>query len=247
MPPSSRKRNKGKERKAKKLEKVEIERADANKIWQELKNCVECMHGNDTAISNDHPVSKFLDEFFVLWERRQQSFYTTLNDMLQKHPQVWTDKDNRELAIQTFLSIGTNMLLVDDADTDNTSPARDMVKTIIVLEHHDSSEGFTLESSVLDHAALVKKREIDSDVSSTRRDVLKFYRKRLPCKCLKRMHLDARKLIPKMGKCYYCKIEKERVELSVCSRCMISQYCSRECQVEHWRRRNHEKVCTNRY
>jgi len=120
-----------------------------------------------------------------------------------------------------------------------------MAKTIIVLEHHDSSEGFTLGSSVLDHSALVKKREIDSDVSSVRRDVLKFYRKRISCKCLKRMQLDARKTISKMGRCFNCKIEKERVNLSVCSKCMVTQYCSRECQVARWP--GHKMVCDKRY
>ena len=48
------------------------------------------------------------------------------------------------------------------------------------------------------------------------------------------MHLEARKTIPKMGKCFNCKVEKERVDLSVCNRCMVMQYCSRECQVAAW-------------
>ena len=80
MPPKSRKRNKGKDRKAKKAGKVEIERASANEFWQAWYNMdIICKHGNDTTIADDHPVSKFLDEFFVLWERKQKSF-TTLND-----------------------------------------------------------------------------------------------------------------------------------------------------------------------
>ena len=37
-----------------------------------------------------------------------------------------------------------------------------------------------------------------------------------------------------MGKCTYCHEEKERASLSVCSRCMISEYCSRECSISAW-------------
>jgi len=45
MPPKSRKRNKGKERKAKKIEKIELERVNANRFWNKWKNLeVGCMH-----------------------------------------------------------------------------------------------------------------------------------------------------------------------------------------------------------
>ena len=67
--------------------------------------------------------------------------------------------------------------------------------------------------------------------SSSRRDALKFYRKRIMCKCLKKMHLEARKSTPKMGNCCGCGKEMERVLLSVCSRCMVMHYCTRECQI----------------
>ena len=50
----------------------------------------------------------------------------------------------------------------------------------------------------------------------------------------KRMHLEARKTVPKLGKCYHCKLVKERAMLMVCGRCGIAQYCSRKCQMAHW-------------
>ena len=55
------------------------------------------------------------------------------------------------------------------------------------------------------------------------------------------MHLETRKKEPKMGNCYTCNNEMERVSLSVCSRCMIEQYCSRECQVAAWPK--HKEDC----
>ena len=136
MPPKSRKRNKGKERKVKKEDKAEIERKKANKFWQLWKhnNRVGCKHGNDTVIADNHPVSKFLDEFFIQWQRLKH-FMTILEDMLQTHRQVWTDENYRELAIQTCISIGTNFLLME-----SNTPINDihdslcMAKAILALE-----------------------------------------------------------------------------------------------------------------
>ena len=160
MPPSSRKRNKGKDRKAKKLEKVEIERVKANGFWQGWKNMedVGCMHGNDTTLANNHPVSKFLDEFFLHkhWDdRRFKGIEMILRDMLQTHSQVWMDDNHRELATQTFKSIGTNMLLLDDHVNKG---ALDMAKTITILEYYDSSEGPGLSSSLYSRPAALKMR-----------------------------------------------------------------------------------------
>ena len=72
-------------------------------------------------------------------------------------------------------------------------------------------------------------------------DVLKFHSKRLSCACLKKIYSDARKTLPKVGKCFHCGIVKERALLSVCSRCRIAPYCSRECQVADWPK--HEMHC----
>ena len=84
-------------------------------------------------------------------------------------------------------------------------------------------------------------QDLQPDVSSGRRDCLKFYRKRTMCKCLKKMHLEARKTLPKLGKCWHCKKEVERSALSLCSICKVMQYCSRECQVADWP--VHERIC----
>jgi len=53
----------------------------------------------------------------------------------------------------------------------------------------------------------------------------------MSCSCLKRLHLAAIKMYPKLGECYNCKVEMNRTMLMVCSRCMVTEYCSRECQV----------------
>ena len=89
---------------------------------------------------------------------------------------------------------------------------------------------------------MLKWRDLQLSGGSGRRDALKFYRKRISaCKCLKQVHLETRKKVPKTSQCYHCGKETERVLLSLCSRCMIDQYCSRECQVAAWP--EHKRNC----
>ena len=74
MPQSSRKRNKGKERKAKKA------RADAHRFWHQYfvdsishpqcNRSIGCNHGHDIVISDDHPVSSFMDTFCINFEQK---------------------------------------------------------------------------------------------------------------------------------------------------------------------------------
>ena len=50
-----------------------------------------------------------------------------------------------------------------------------------------------------------------------------------PCK---RGHNGERET--RSGQCIHCREWKERKLLSVCGRCMIHQFCSRECQIANW-------------
>jgi len=101
-----------------------------------------------------------------------------------------------------------------------------------LLENYGEKKDFMSIINFRDVAT--KKRDLfieNVDISMGRRDMLKFYRKRMGCKCLKKMHLEARKTSPKLGECEYCGEVKKRALLMVCSRCMVDQYCSRKCQV----------------
>ena len=162
-----------------------------------------------------------------------------MNDMLKTNSQVWTNNNHRALATQTFISIGVNLILVYD---DVNKGALDIAKTILILEHYDSSEGPGLSSSLYSRPVASKMRDIENGTISIKRDLLKFYRKRISaCKCLKQVHLETRKTVPKTSQCYHCGKETERVLLSLCGRCMIDQYCSRECQVAAWP--EHKRNC----
>ena len=239
----SRKRNKGKERKAKKEERTEEnQRARMRTKWKLWASGVwkgaitPCDHGLDfnlTMLADDHPVSSFVNAYLVNWCYKGMSPKQTLTGTFQTHPQVWKKKSYRDMARDIFVAIGTNLLA-----NDTTHP--DIACAILVLENYDGSG--EIESTIHSNEVATKLRDIGcGDGDSMRRDELKFFRKRTTCKCLKKMHLDARKAIPKSGLCWCCEVAKERPLLMVCSRCRVAQYCSRECQGSDWG--DHKSLC----
>ena len=244
MPASSRKRNKGKDRKAKQLAKKEgKDRADAHMMWKRFYGIKKCDHGC-AIISDDHPVSSFMDDFFVnVFHNGNVSFDQVVSDSLKKlyqtHTLIWSNEDYRRLAISILLQIGTNLLLREGSSETEINWPLCFAHSIVILEHFDGSG--SIYSSWNLRCSVSKRRDLQPDISNTWRDVLKFYRKRVSCKCLKKMHLEARKNKPKIGLCWYCQKKMERVSLSVCSRCMVRQYCSRKCQVADWSK--HESDC----
>jgi len=235
MPPSSRKRNKGKDRKAKQqAKKEESERADSNRFWHFYGNN-QCDHGHELVISADHPVSDFMDQFFINLLHKGTTVSVNLKEIFKTHAQIWNDESYRELAIGILIRIGSNLLLTGDKSVEDFSLC--LAQSIVLLEHYNG----TGDIDLVVNKRVVASKWRDLEPGSSRRDCLKFYRKRVSCKCLKKIHLETRKTIPKVGLCWYCKEEKERVSLSVCSRCMTYQYCSRECQIADWQ--EHERDC----
>ena len=228
----SRKRNKGKERKAKKQEKENIARAELCdwRRWargedENNKKVIECDHECTVEIpdSLDHPVCRFMDGLF---SSQISLFY------LEAHSNLWKDENNRIMTRGILISIGTTLLLL----TNHTAYTKHTAHTILLLENYD--EKMKVESIYMTRTVGVKITDLHG---GNMRDVLKFFSKRTSCSCLKKMHSDARKTMPKQGFCQYCNAAKERARLSVCSRCRIQQYCSRECQVAGWL--GHKRCC----
>ena len=229
MPASSRKRNKGRDRKAK---KEEAERMELQKVWRgwaqgDMSGAVfiQCNHGfGEVALPDEtHPVSSFITTFCMM----------SVKDALLRHPEVMTDDSLRQMVIDIFIRIGANMLYATDDDTTENKPLQFIINialAITTLENYDEELDYELNS--VQPSILNKYRDIRHDSASVIRDLLKFFRKRITCKCLKKMHLEARKTQPrKIGMCEHCNDKKERKLLMVCSRCRVSQYCSRACQV----------------
>jgi len=223
----SRKRSKGKERKAKK-EKGERELVKA--FWRNFCRSIECNHGcgcGEIIISEDHPVSSFMDTYFGYEFGNYASVEQHLVHRFQTHTHIWTNESYKKMAMKILIRVGANMLLNHQSFE---WPAC-IAHSILVFEHYNGTDDI---EAVTSSKAVVSKGRKLATASSSRRDALKFFRKRTSCKCLKKMHLEARKSTQKMGWCYNCNKVMERAALYVCSRCMIEKYCSRECQLADW-------------
>eukprot|EP00985_Skeletonema_marinoi_P019921 scaffold11601_cov125-Skeletonema_marinoi.AAC.2 len=50
--------------------------------------------------------------------------------------------------------------------------------------------------------------------------------------------------VDRLDTCSQCFKQLEKKDVRRCSRCMIAKYCSRECQVEHWKSGSHKEFCS---
>ena len=79
MPASSRKRNKGKDRKAKKaVKKEDNERAEAHEFWRSFCGITQCDHDCISLIPDDHPLSNFMDQFYINLHHKGMKLSETL-------------------------------------------------------------------------------------------------------------------------------------------------------------------------
>ena len=75
--------------------------------------------------------------------------------------------------------------------------------------------------------------------------LVSYYRKRIPCSCLAEKYKEV-KSVKKMGWCYNLNCSHpggmvERSKMFSCTRCGEANYCSVECQKIHWEK--HKKLC----
>ena len=74
------------------------------------------------------------------------------------------------------------------------------------------------------------------------RTLMKFFVKRVSCKCLDLKYAKVKAdLVPKISKCDYCVAVKERNTLLLCTGCKRTLYCNEKCQAADWA--DHKKNC----
>ena len=174
--PSSRKRNKGKERKAK---KVQSQRANVREIWwgfttrKNITTQTDCDHGY-TLIPNDfdHPVSKYLDEFYLQICDKDDGI-RVLRSTFDTHPQIWNDANNRDMLLNVLVRIGTNMLLLEhNASLWESYPTNWLQPSRVVemiLTFHVYGETMNINSAFLSQNVIAKTRDLAPDMSSFKR------------------------------------------------------------------------------
>lgn len=206
----SRKRAKGKERKASlAIKRAALARASWFQFikYGEQNKSIQCRHGLDElSISippQGHCVSNMLDVFGKdTDDSNEQSMYEFMEELFNEHPEVWGDDNNRTMAMNILLNLGTNHILRGEYIT-----ASSYARAAAVIEKHEMGGSF--ESAFFRGARNVIKIN-----GGNRRDLLKFYYKRISCSCLKFKYKNAAKL--KRGNCFGCLQTFDRTVLYVC-------------------------------
>ena len=234
----SRKRAKGKARKAK---------AQASNCNLILHNESVCRHGCEV-ISKDDICYKFVEQFEVvllkvvdcslsLYGRKLTVFemFSASTAVLAENNEfrvIDTGEETDQKLSSLYVNLGVNLLLKNKDDRSS------LLSNVVAVAALSSSYGF--DSSTIMRSR--KSRDIirDLDKSEAVYDSIKFFHKKIPCQCLKKMYLRE-KSEPKLMSCDSCKVMKERSQLFLCSGCLYCHYCSSQCQRMHWP--SHQEQC----
>ena len=231
----SRKRNKGKERRARK-------EARSGAWWRHwtigdrAESDVGCDH-RCVVPPSDHTVSRFMNTIDEEW--KNNSLVAAMRYTFFKHPDVWKSAEHRKIAIGLLLRMGTNLMLQKNRANEDKRKFELVVtiaQAILLLECYGDKGNFDDAYNLAD---MKVHRSLPGH--SGERDALKFYSKRLACSCLQEKYKLARRSLPKLGMCEHCEKFMQREHLMTCGRCKVPRYCSRECQVAEWS--NHDEVC----
>eukprot|EP00984_Skeletonema_dohrnii_P011221 scaffold4462_cov119-Skeletonema_dohrnii-CCMP3373.AAC.4 len=253
-----RKRNQGKARKAAKAKAraAAEERNQATDGQQQslaeqmqrmqIGDTTECWHGLDRRFYKvDY--SMFMDAFKDAFSASVSQGADISNSLVDAHTatiidfaEVWNDSAKMESAMSILLWSGTQQILDGEYDLARLSA--------LFFRYFEQYIAAALHQS----QALMNWPKIDvisngrgSDIHS----LVKFFRKRIPCKCLDEKY-DEVKHITKMGICYNpeCRLnlsgEVERSKTMYCSRCRSVTYCSHECHKASWS--GHKEICNHR-
>jgi len=231
----SRKRAKGKARKAKARE------SNCNLI---LHNESVCRHGCEV-ISKDDICYKFIEQLEIEMKAvydLETTIYKAeiVNKTIQylkaskKYNMIWDNdsKDTQEKLQSLLINLGTNLLLRGDKRR-SINLVSVVIAFCVTIGHHEFDYWEAIDFS--SHRVSLRNME---DVLVY--DCAKFLRKRIPCQCLEKIYLRERPK-PRLSDCSYCKGVKGRRELYLCSGCLYHQYCNVQCQASHWSK--HKSAC----
>lgn len=237
----SKKKIKGKARKAAKAAKEQAEQDRDNSLQVvQLEIPLPCMQINGTVClhgyhpptgADDRIVREFIQAYLEeyndedKWDRNLKtalkgSFETTF----EKYAAVWTNLEKLEWVISCILFVATKHVL-----NGNMSQACINVCVGNFFEQHVAVT-FRHSQPTIEEAKMLELSNADSHT------LVSYLRKRIPCSCLDKKYKEV-KHIKKTGECCspYCPDARvERSKMLVCTRCRRAFYCSRECQKAAW-------------
>eukprot|EP00984_Skeletonema_dohrnii_P010518 scaffold4102_cov76-Skeletonema_dohrnii-CCMP3373.AAC.3 len=248
-----RKRNQGKARKAAKAKAdneealTELQRLGLSAKLLEDGTVFICLHGAGSlcyeGICHEF-VTAFREEFYDAADQDDDadlsSCLIAAEDATKDgFSEVWNDSDQVEIAISCFLSEGAQHILEGEYDG-----AREKAVFARYLEQHIAFE-LKQTQAKMNWVKIDEQWPMWDTMRGDVHTLVKFFRKRVPCKCLDEKYEQV-KSITKMGRC--CNAEcpipcgfVERSKTMYCSRCRNVTYCSPECQKADWS--DHKETC----
>ena len=223
----SRKRAKGKARKAK----------NNNILFQPGPQ--QCTHGCNELLSKNDVCYRFL----VQLEREVHSLcvhhyntktgltidsaytatITRLIECNQFH-EVFNEEAIQKKLLPHLLVVGTDCLLKDERKEYHSMLASILAIAALFCQHNFNEDEILASKDMGTYRDMLQGCEYD---------LIKFFAKRIPCNCLKEMY-SLSKSEPKLMMCEGCCVSKERTNLYSSGGCLWMHYCSVECQKAHY-------------
>ena len=136
---------------------------------------------------------------------------------------------------QMLVSSGATMVL----DGNQIDVVRDMAALVLKFDMFINISN--MSESTLNQVAYDNFKSI-SEMCDNEQQVIKFFADRVPCGCLD-AKLDEAMSCERQGRCWNDACSKFQPDRNMfdCGRCKLVKYCSKECQVAHWKK--HKKTC----
>mmetsp|Transcript_4929 Transcript_4929/g.7206 ORF Transcript_4929/g.7206 Transcript_4929/m.7206 type:complete len:258 (-) Transcript_4929:161-934(-) len=236
----SRKKTQGKARKAAKAEiaaeatrKKEV--LDAHLQRLQLQDTDSCVHGYEPPVE---AAAEFVKHFLHIFgqvpiEGNPHGVATAASR--EKYPEVWTSDGKMTVIKSLFLAVGTNCIVSGDIDLARQCASCANYFKSFIEDIFQQSRPLSLE--------------VDKNIELFMADehtLVRYFQKHIPCPCLDGKYKEVKR-VKKLGFCSnpQCKIPDRMAERSAmlyCQRCRQANYCSRECQEDHWRA-GHKERC----
>lgn len=246
----SRKRAKGKERRAK------AKASFSNLI---LHDESKCNHFSTSTIPTDDICVQFVQQFeyelnivYVSLTKSDTRFdaYDKVIQRLKRgnrFNKIWIEEEKQAQLLPLFVSLATNLLLKDEGyllhrdtglepngfEKGFLSQQANIVVVAAVFSQHEFNTQKVLESKT----GRPLLRDLQSGMDY---DTIRFCAKHIPCKCLKAIYARI-KSEPRLVTCNICMVTKERKDFYLCGNCRYIHYCSVECQRADFPR--HRELC----
>jgi hypothetical protein len=208
-------------------------------IPEQFNESDEVLHLYDEYIQHYNEYSSTMREFNL--NRGQEWFIhnEVVDHFYAKYEQL--NKKEKMLFHQLLVSKGTKALIGVFADVPFDFPGKLTFPIVLLLVTIELRDRLPTVNSKEDHFKLTTQRmPIIGELVICPKKMTRYLHKRNACSCLKDIYQIQKSTIGSVSQCHNCQLVKSAKEIKLCS-CGVHQYCSRECQLEHWPQ--HKDIC----